>query len=396
MEELAVNDLFATNYLLLERLPAGGFAEVWKARYQKGGTIIALKIYNRLDEDGIELFREEYARVFDLHHSNLLKASHFDTYNNRPFLIFPFCTGGSTYGYKGDFSFEKIIKLMRQITSALEYMHKRNIIHQDIKPHNIMVTGDEDFLLADFGISSRLRHTLRKSVLKSETEDLKGGLTLEYAAPERFSKNKDYQRPILANDIFSLGVTVFELATGELPFGDDIPTGVAISTGAEFPDLPEPFPESLKKLISRCVAKDTWDRPTCSEILRILSDIEKEGNPISAGIKCIHCGKELKSISSFCSYCGKTQAEEPKTEKCIHCGKPVKSDAKYCNNCGKSQDKEKTTCINCEMEIQKTSIHCVFCGANQLTRKKKCKNPKCTKELAIGLLFCNTCGTRQK
>lgn len=109
-------------------------------------------------------------------------------------------------------------------------MHEQEppVIHQDIKPDNILIDISGRYLLTDFGISIKARNTLRKSIMKTE-----GSVgTLAYMGPERFSK---YPLPIKASDVFSLGATLYELLTGMVPFGEH--GGLLLQHGAEIPVL---------------------------------------------------------------------------------------------------------------------------------------------------------------
>ena len=148
---------------------------------------------------------------------------------------------------------------LRDIASGLEYLHGQEppVIHQDIKPDNILMNVSGRYLLTDFGISIKARNTLRKSIMKTE-----GSVgTLAYMGPERFSK---YPLPIKASDIFSLGATLYELLTGMVPFGEH--GGLLLQHGAEIPVLEGEWSDELKAIIDLCLQKDTWERPSAMEI----------------------------------------------------------------------------------------------------------------------------------
>lgn len=116
----------------------------------------------------------------------------------------------------GKFSEQDAWRLLRDVASGLAWLHAMNppVIHQDIKPDNIMVADNGDFMITDFGVSTHLRSTLRKSLSSA----FSSAGTVAYMAPERFGKDNT---PIMANDIYSLGATVFEMLSGDTPFGDD-------------------------------------------------------------------------------------------------------------------------------------------------------------------------------
>lgn len=268
---LTENQLFANRYRLVKRLGQGAFSEVWEAEDTKVGNLtVALKVYapdKGLDEDGAKVFGDEFAIVFNLHHQNLLTPSSFDEENGSPYLVLPFCERGSATLLIGKVDEQQSAKFLHDVSSALAYLHAKNIVHQDIKPDNVLIDGEGSFLVTDFGISTRIRSTLRKTV-----GDKKSAGTRAYMGPERFSKNPD---PIKASDVWSLGATLFELMKGDVPFGED--GGLVQKIGAETPDIPGAFSPELKLLVERCLAPDTWDRPTATQLRDICDGYLRTG-----------------------------------------------------------------------------------------------------------------------
>ncbi|MBO6051415.1 MAG: SUMF1/EgtB/PvdO family nonheme iron enzyme [Bacteroidales bacterium] len=268
---LIKNQLFANRYRLVKHLGNGAFSEVWKAEDTKVGNLtVALKVYapdKGLDEDGSKVFGDEFAIVFNLHHQNLLTPSTFDEEKGSPYLVLPFCEQGSSLKLVGRMDERQAAKFLRDVSAALAYLHESEIVHQDIKPDNVLVDGKGNFLVTDFGISTRIRSTLRRSV-----GGKKSAGTTAYMGPERFSKNPD---PIKASDIWSLGATVFELLKGDVPFGDM--GGGLQKIGAEVPDLPGDYSADLKGLIERCLSQEPWDRPTATQIRDICDQYLRTG-----------------------------------------------------------------------------------------------------------------------
>lgn len=255
-------DVFGGRYVLTQKLGLGGFSEVWKAEDQMTeGTVVAVKIYapeKGLDDPGLKQFRREYALTQPLNHPNLLKASYFDIADGSPFLVMQYCSQGSLNARlmeQGTIAENDIARITFQIGGALAYLHNKGILHQDIKPDNILIDDDGNFLLTDFGISSRLRSTLRKATTSS------GALTVAYAPPERFDQ---MPRNTEASDVFSFGVMLYELCDGDVPWMGS--GGITLLSGSKVPMVSEKYSEGLRKIIKACMVRDMSLRPTPEQL----------------------------------------------------------------------------------------------------------------------------------
>jgi serine/threonine protein kinase len=155
-------------------------------------------------------------------------------------------------------------KLIRDTASALAYLHEMTppIIHQDIKPDNILINDDGSYMLTDFGVSTQIKASLSR--VSNQDMSLASAGTISYMAPERFSRSNT---PIMANDIYSLGSTVYEMVTGYLPFGNE--GGLLQKRGAEIPELGEGFSPLLQKTLDDCLQAEPWDRPVAKELEEI-------------------------------------------------------------------------------------------------------------------------------
>ena len=259
--QLQENTLFANRYQLIKLLGRGGFSEVWLAKDNWTHLQIAIKVYapgQGMDQDGLQDFCGELASVYDLNHSNLLKPQHVDTWQNMPYLIMAYCPSGSCVKRVGKMTEAELWKLIHDVAAGLAYLHEKDVIHQDIKPDNILVDTEGNYLITDFGISTRARSTLRKSVIGGNTS----GGTTAYMGPERFSRQP---APTKASDIWSFGAMVFELLEGVTPFGE-IGGGMQ-KGGAEIPFINAPVSDALKYTIFKMLSKETWDRPTAATLI---------------------------------------------------------------------------------------------------------------------------------
>lgn len=251
--------IISDRYQLKKQLGVGGFSEVWLATDTMTGLDLAIKLYSGMDDYGVKQFSGELAKVFNLNHQNLLKPQHVAVWNNRPYLIMQYCSQGSCLNRIRKMSENEIWHLIADVASGLAYLHSKDIVHQDIKPDNILITDNGDCMITDFGISTEARATLRKSVIGG----ISGGTTA-YMAPERFSADPT---PIKLSDIWSLGATVFEIMEGNPPFGD-IGGGLELK-GAEIPNFKSTYSEKLKKLVRKMLAEKPYDRPSAEELVKI-------------------------------------------------------------------------------------------------------------------------------
>lgn len=247
-------------YQLKRFIGSGTFGEVWVANDTATDLEVAIKVYVSMDETGFIEFKKEFQISFELNHSNLLHANYLgvNPEDKCPYLVMPFCPDGSVSRHIGSMSEADMWRFIRDVASGLAYLHSMNppIIHQDIKPDNILILRNGDFVITDFGISKQLRATLRKSA-----NSLNSAGAISYMGPERFSKQ---YHAVKASDIWSLGASIFELATEELPFCGM--GGSLLKQGADMPELPEQYSRTLNMICQACMTKETWNRPTAQQL----------------------------------------------------------------------------------------------------------------------------------
>ena len=262
------NTIISDRYQLKKQLGVGGFSEVWLATDTMTGLDLAIKLYSGMDDYGVKQFSGELAKVFNLNHQNLLRPQHVAVWNNRPYLIMQYCSQGSCLNRIRKMSEKEIWRLIADVASGLAYLHSKDIVHQDIKPDNILITDNGDCMITDFGISTEARATLRKSVIGG----ISGGTTA-YMAPERFSADPT---PIKLSDIWSLGATVFEIMEGYPPF-NEIGGGLQ-KNGAEIPNFKSQYSKDLKNVVRKMLAEKPYDRPSAEEVEQIAKDYLRGNN----------------------------------------------------------------------------------------------------------------------
>lgn len=275
LEQLAESEeLFDGHYKLLYPLNTdGATADIWLAvdtntvddeesdnNDEEQGLKVAIKVYrpqNALDIEGVQRFRNEFKVVFNCQHSNLLHPVHFSIYKDTPYLVLPYCKNGSCELLAGQVQDNDAIwKYISVVASGLDYLHSNNpqIIHQDIKPANILIDDKQNYAITDFGIS------IASDSQRNGKEENIG--TLAYMAPERFVEGTV---PIPESDIWALGATLYELITGHVPFGEN--GGNAMPAGKIVLPFPPNISMNIRRLILACLDKNIANRPTAAELV---------------------------------------------------------------------------------------------------------------------------------
>lgn len=249
-----------TRYSLIKKLGKGGFGEVWLA-YDKTDIhhSVAIKFFNPIDDSDKILFLGEYERSAKFHHKDVLPSLFYGEWGNRLFMGMGYCEYGTASQFVGEMNpnssdGENLIwNLIYDVASGLEYLHdNQNIVHQDIKPDNIMITSDGDFVIMDFGISINVNSRLASLNYKDFGSPA-------YMAPERFTNSGNV---IFANDMWSFGVMLYELVTGELPFNG---LGGNYLVG-NCPSLSNEWSIELNKVIQSCLVYEPWSRKKAKDI----------------------------------------------------------------------------------------------------------------------------------
>ncbi len=200
------------NYRLVRPLGAGGFAEVYLGEHVHLYTLAAIKIlHTRMTSEEREDFRTEALTIAHLRHPHIVRVLDFGFQENTtPFLVMDYAPSGSMRSrHRGSVPLATILPTIKAIASALDYAHQQKIVHRDIKPDNILLGGQGEVLLSDFGIAVAAHATGVQ-----QTQDTTG--TPAYMSPEQFQG-----KPRPASDQYALAVTVYEWLCGRRPFEGD-------------------------------------------------------------------------------------------------------------------------------------------------------------------------------
>ena len=257
IEEFAIGEaLFDGHYRLLRPMSkADGTTDVWLAldvntidNYflqfednnhvidESTGLQVAIKVIRQEKAFNIEdeqRFRDGYKIVHECHHDNLLQPINFSVFMGIPYLVLPYCESGSVEKFIGEkMSNTKLWKLISDVASGLDALHTNNLVHQNVKPANILIDDGGNFVLTDFAIGSQK-------------------MSNDKISPE--------------NDIWAFGVTLCEILTGGVPFGEK--GGKAQACGnMSLPNL-KGISSSIRNLIKACLEKDPKKRPTAHQIM---------------------------------------------------------------------------------------------------------------------------------
>jgi tetratricopeptide (TPR) repeat protein len=278
-----------SHYRILEKLGGGGMGVVYKAHDTRLGRSVALKFlpeeYAR-DPQRLKRFQREARTASALNHPHICTIHDMDEHEGQPFLVMELIEG-QTLGAPaaGGLELPALVPLVGQVARALAAAHAAGIVHRDIKPANIMVRDDGYAKVVDFGLARTLpTDAAPPEAAAAEVTD-PGTLlgTVRYMSPEQARADTAGS----ASDLFSLGVVLYELATGHHPFPADSQVGVLhaiVSQSPLRPALLNPeIPAPLEALILQMLEKDARLRPTAAEVDALLAELTGKGSGLLPG-----------------------------------------------------------------------------------------------------------------
>ncbi len=269
-----ISPLLNNRYQLLHTLGTGGMAVVYRAYDRMLERPVAIKVLRQDfsdDENFRERFRMEARAAGNLSHPNIVTVHDFGFDSGRLFIVMEFVPGTdlkTVIKQRGKFGVEEAINLISQACEGIGYAHRAGLIHCDVKPHNVLVTPEGRIKVTDFGIARALA-----SISPDEQVDIVWG-SPQYFSPEQAAG----QAPSPASDVYSLGVILYEMLAGQLPFTATEPEELARLHRDVTPSSPRRFnrdiPPTLEQIILKVLSKEPAQRYRSADQLgRVLRNI---------------------------------------------------------------------------------------------------------------------------
>lgn len=268
-----IGEVLAGRYEILEEIGAGGMAVVYKAKCKVLNRYVAIKVLRKDLQNDVEFvkrFNVEAQAAASLAHSNIVSIYDVGSEGNIHYIVMEYVEGQTLKEYidiNKSLPWREAVDIAIQIGKGLEVAHKNSIIHRDIKPHNIMRTPDGVIKVTDFGIA-------RANFQKTMTVEDSAIGSVHYVSPEQARGGFIDPR----TDIYSLGIVLYEMLTGRVPFDNESPVTIAIKHLQEKPVPPGEYNISIPRPLELAVLKAIEKEPsarfsTISEFCETLSDI---------------------------------------------------------------------------------------------------------------------------
>jgi eukaryotic-like serine/threonine-protein kinase len=277
VSDTLIDTLFDGRYRIVRKLGAGGMATVYLAEDQDLGRGVAIKILNERhanDEQFVERFRREAKNAAGLSHQNIVSVFDRGEAEGTYYIAMEHLKGRNLkelLGARGPAPVHISVDIARQVLAALGHAHENGIVHRDIKPHNVMVDDNRRVKVTDFGIARAGASQM------TEAGSIVG--TAQYLSPEQARGAQVDQR----SDLYSVGVVLYELLSGKVPFTGESPVEIAMKHLSDTPPPPSELnpevPEELDKIVMRALAKDPARRYQSAEEMD--ADLERVARGLS-------------------------------------------------------------------------------------------------------------------
>jgi serine/threonine-protein kinase len=275
MKEIDRGTVVASRYEIIELLGRGGMGNVYRVMDKKINEEIALKFLNPAitDEKMIERFKNELKLARKISHKNICRMYDLDDLEGTPYITMEYVAGEDLRNMikmTGQLSVGRAISIAKQVCEGLAEAHRLGVVHRDLKPRNIMIDKEGNARIMDFGIARSIK-------VKGITRVGSIIGTPEYMSPEQVKGEKVNQQ----SDVYSLGIILFEMMTGQVPFEGDTSLSIALKHEKEIPPDPREFnaqiPKELSRVILKCLEKDKERRyQGAGELFSELTKIEEE------------------------------------------------------------------------------------------------------------------------
>jgi eukaryotic-like serine/threonine-protein kinase len=274
-----INTLFDGRYRVLRRLGRGGMADVYLAEDEELGRRVAIKILNdrhAADDQFVERFRREATNAAGLSHPNIVAIYDRGEAEGTYYIAMEYLEGSTLKEIvteRGPLPVDEAIGFARDLLEALRFAHRKGLVHRDIKPHNVICDADGRVKVTDFGIARAGASQM------TEAGSIIG--TAQYLSPEQARGGVIDHR----SDLYSVGVVLYELLTGTVPFVGDTPVEIAMKHLSSVPDPPSArrpeLPVALDQIVLRALAKDPDERYQTAEEMDAELARVAEGLPVS-------------------------------------------------------------------------------------------------------------------
>ena len=278
VSDTLIGTVFDGRYRIVRKLGAGGMADVYLAEDQELGRQVAIKILNdrhAADDSFIERFRREAKNAAGLSHPNIVSIYDRGEAEGTYYIAMEFLDGRSLKELivgRGPAPIKVAIEYARNILAALAAAHKQGIVHRDIKPHNVLIGAEGRVKVTDFGIARSGASQM------TEVGSIIG--TAQYLSPEQARGAPVDQ----TSDLYSVGVVLYEMLTGQVPFTGDTPLEIAMKHLSEVPrppsELRPEIPHDLDSVVLRALAKDPGERYQSAEEMNADLARVAEGLPV--------------------------------------------------------------------------------------------------------------------
>ncbi|MCA9944787.1 MAG: serine/threonine protein kinase [Anaerolineales bacterium] len=276
-------------YELIERIGSGGMSVVYKARDRALGRIVAVKMMHESftnDKGFLKRFQQEAHSAANLAHPNIVTVHDIGQDEYKHYIVMEFVEGQTLKQIIRSYNDEpmpisRALDLIIQVCNGIGYAHRANLVHCDVKPQNVIVTVDERVKVADFGIA----RAISTATQVQQVSQVWG--TPQYFSPEQAAGDA----PTPASDVYAIGIILFEMLTGQLPFAAESHTAMALKHLHTPPPLVTEFnpaiPSQLAQIINKLLAKEPAGRyRTAGQLGRILSTYrqrsQEETGPIQS------------------------------------------------------------------------------------------------------------------